>query len=141
MTNETQSAEPTVEAATTTATSPANPKVELIPLPLHLQAMELQGRLGQLALDCARILHQRLHVHSPKSPAFKEVGNIMARSRIIMHDLQQIDAAIDAARRAANQMLYGTAEPNAPVEAATEPATEAQIESGATNDSTERASA
>lgn len=133
MTNETQNAEQPAEVLTTTATEPAKKVVELIPYHLHYKQSMVQAKLGKLAIQAAEVLHARLAIHSPKSPAFKQVAEIMSNTRVLMADFMQLEQMIDVARRTANKELYGTEEPNKPMEVVNEPAQLA--------DSTERASA
>ena len=119
---------------TNTTSEPVNPKkVELIPYYLHIKQSDIQARLGNLALEACHVLHKSLHSHSPKSPAFKKVQEIMGKAPIYMNDFLTLEQAIEVARKTANKTLYGVEEPNAPVP--TEGSTD---ESGAIHDSTER---
>ena len=132
--NETQSAEPNAEALTTPATEAVDlkKKVELIPYYLHVKQSEVQARMGNMTLEACRILLKSLHTHSPKSPAFAKVREIMQRTPILMNDFMQLEEAIDVARKEVNRTLYGDSEPNK---------TEGVNESAQSSDSTEPASA
>lgn len=118
---------------TSSTESNAQAKVEFIPYHLHLKQVELHNRLAKTMADVAGVLHNTLHAHYPKSGAFKKAQSILARLPMITSDITQMDAIIEAARRAANESLYGIKEPNKPLEetneqpSAVEPAPEGNV--------------